>query len=208
MLKANSDDAYLTYSTCSLNPIENEAVVHQALKKLNAESKLGEEFEIIDCRDKLLPFKTRTGLLRWEVYDSLPKHRRRRSRKAKDKKDEQKVEDQADDQGVAIGVDPDVDVDVEDQEEVKDAEVAPEEEAKEEVLDFNKVEFDEYFRTYKTHDDVPTERKEKFRDTFFSPEGTDEEIEQKYHLSRCVRVFANDQNTSGFFITLFKRKQL
>lgn len=27
LLNANSDDSYLTYSTCSLNPIENEAVV-------------------------------------------------------------------------------------------------------------------------------------------------------------------------------------
>jgi 16S rRNA C967 or C1407 C5-methylase (RsmB/RsmF family) len=47
MLKTDGD-AYLTYSTCSLNPIENEAVVYAALKKLNEDSGHPGEFELID----------------------------------------------------------------------------------------------------------------------------------------------------------------
>ena len=50
--------------------------------------------------------------------------------------------------------------------------------------------------------------KQKFIASFFPPQGTEEEVETKYHLSRCIRVFPNDQNTSGFFIALFKRKPL
>ena len=52
------------------------------------------------------------------------------------------------------------------------------------------------------------ERKARFCETMFPPEGTEQEIEDKFHLSRCLRVFANDQDTSGFFIALFRRKPL
>jgi hypothetical protein len=208
MLKANSDDSYLTYSTCSLNPIENEAVVCAALKKLNSESKFGEEYELVDCRNKLLPFKTREGLLKWEVYDTMPNHRRRRNRKAKDKQNDRKKDDNADDQGAAIGGDEVIEQEdnEESKEKSKDEEGTPKEEVKEEPLDYKTVSFDDYFRTYKSAEDVPEEKKQRFKETFFAPEGTDEEIEAKYHLSRCIRVFPNDQNTSGFFIALFKRK--
>ena len=45
-----SDDGILSYSTCSLNPIENEAVVAAALEMSEG------EFKLIDCRDKLSTF--------------------------------------------------------------------------------------------------------------------------------------------------------
>lgn len=185
MLNANSDDSYLTYSTCSLNPIENEAVVLAALKSLNDDAKYPNEFELVDCRDKLLPFKTRKGLLKWAVYDSLPRHRRRRFQKAREKANDE-----------------------EEQPEGEQNEGEGKEEEKEEEKDISPPVFEEYFREYKTTDDIPEERKARFKDTFFPEEGTDEEIEEKYHLSRCVRVFANDQNTSGFFIALFKRNPI
>ena len=47
MLKTDGE-AFLTYSTCSLNPIENEAVVYAALKKLNEDSGHPGEFELVD----------------------------------------------------------------------------------------------------------------------------------------------------------------
>jgi len=193
MLKAGSDDAYLTYSTCSLNPIENEAVVHAALKKLNEESGRPGEFELVDCRAKLHPFKTRPGLLRWGVYDSLPRHRRRRF-----KKDQQKQQEQQTDGELPKDDD---DKEVDKQEEHKDATDNQEEQNNQQV----EMTFDEWFREYKSVDDIPEERRIRFLSTFFPPEGSDEQIESKYNLSRCIRVFANDQNTSGFFIALFRR---
>jgi len=38
-----AEDGILTYSTCSLNPIENEAVVSAALQNFK------DDFELIDC---------------------------------------------------------------------------------------------------------------------------------------------------------------
>uniref|UniRef100_A0A7S3J873 SAM-dependent MTase RsmB/NOP-type domain-containing protein n=1 Tax=Euplotes harpa TaxID=151035 RepID=A0A7S3J873_9SPIT len=207
MLRPNSEDSYLTYSTCSLNPIENEAVVHAALKKLNEDSGFT-EFELVDCRNKLLPFRTREGLTKWAVFDAYSKHRRKRSQKERQKLREMKEakgrgEGEQDDEGEQV------DEEQEEKNEEKDCEgdrEKNEEEAKEEGKEEEGVYvFEEYFREYKGLEDVPSERQNRFIATNFPPEGTEDEIEEKYHLKRCVRVFPNDQDTSGFFIVLFKR---
>lgn len=202
LLKANSNDSYLTYSTCSLNPIENEAVVHAALKKLNEESGTAGEFELVDCRDRLHPFKTRPGLLHWRVYDSYSRHRRRRFRKAQAKANEEQKEGEGDEEMKGN--------------EGEGDQAEGEGEMVDQAIQQNKgqenenivLPFEEVFREYKTTEDVPEERQDRFKQTFFPPEGTDEEIEEKYRLSRCVRVFPNDQNTSAFFIALFKRNPM
>lgn len=191
MLKPNSDDSYLTYSTCSLNPIENEAVVYAALKKLNEDSGKGEEFEIVDCRDKLGSFKTRPGLHTWKVYDTIARVRRRRFKKEQ-AKEEENNQDKKEGEG---------------EKEAKE-EDKKEEEKKDLSKEYKTASFEEYFQEYKSLEDINEPRRNKFKQTFYPPEGTPEEIEAKYHLSRCVRVFPNDQNTSGFFIVLFKRKPL
>ena len=201
LLKANSDDSYLTYSTCSLNPIENEAVVHAALKRLNEDSKISGEFELVDCRDRLHPFKTRPGLLRWRVYDSFSRHRRRRYRKAQQKANEEQKEGEGDQEANANEGEGD-------QVEGEGDEAAGENQQNKTQDAEPVLPFEEVFREYKTTEDIPEERQDRFKHTFFPPEGTDEEIEEKYHLSRCVRVFPNDQDTSAFFIALFKRNPI
>jgi 16S rRNA C967 or C1407 C5-methylase (RsmB/RsmF family) len=54
----------LVYSTCSFNPIENEAVVCAAIKHLG-HSKV----RLINAKKEVSPeLKCRPGLLRWKVY--------------------------------------------------------------------------------------------------------------------------------------------
>lgn len=61
----------LTYSTCSLNPIENESVVYHILQKY------GDSLELVDCSSLLggffslypLDFKVRDGVTHWKVLD-------------------------------------------------------------------------------------------------------------------------------------------
>ena len=55
----------LTYSTCSLNPIENEAVVSAALMQFK------DDIELVDCWHVLGDFKTRWGLTSWKVCDDI-----------------------------------------------------------------------------------------------------------------------------------------
>lgn len=76
----------LTYSTCSLNPIENEAVVSAALLKFKG------EIELIECRDILGSFKTRKGLTTWKVCDDADYQTKRRDLKKLEKKIENEEE--------------------------------------------------------------------------------------------------------------------
>ncbi|KAL8873034.1 MAG: hypothetical protein Q9174_001435 [Haloplaca sp. 1 TL-2023] len=53
------------YSTCSMNPVENEAVVASAIQRCGGSSKVA----IIDCEDQLPGLIRRPGLEKWKVMD-------------------------------------------------------------------------------------------------------------------------------------------
>lgn len=55
----------VVYSTCSMNPIENEAVVASVVRRCGGPSKI----LIVDCDHELPLLKRRPGLARWNVMD-------------------------------------------------------------------------------------------------------------------------------------------
>jgi multisite-specific tRNA:(cytosine-C5)-methyltransferase len=58
----------VVYSTCSLNVIENEAVITEVLRRANIYSP--GSLELVDCHSLLNEgngFKARKGLLNWKV---------------------------------------------------------------------------------------------------------------------------------------------
>lgn len=106
----------LVYSTCSMNPIENEAVVAEALRKW------GDKIRLVSCEDKLPGLVRSKGVSQWPVID--------RNMTPREKGDEG------------------------------------------------------------THD------------SWFPP--TEEEA-AKFNLENCIRVYPHQQNTGGFFITVFEK---
>jgi tRNA (cytosine34-C5)-methyltransferase len=54
-------DGLMVYSTCSLNPVEDEAVVYNLLLQFKG------QLELVDARDKLTGMKTTQGLYKWNV---------------------------------------------------------------------------------------------------------------------------------------------
>ena len=63
------NDGYIIYSTCAINPIENEAVVCYIMDKYK------DEIELINCSKKLrdMKIKFREGLIKWKVCVDIDK---------------------------------------------------------------------------------------------------------------------------------------
>lgn len=128
----------IIYSTCSLNPIENEAVVHEIMKTYS------NSLEIVDMSDMFgtgSDIRSHPGLLKWKVM-------------IEDKEDNKKLI------------------------EIKSKE-------------------DPLFQDYK----------DKIEDSCFGPANEDEltKAEKVYKIQNCIRLFPHDSDTSGFFITMFKK---
>lgn len=56
----------MVYSTCSMNPVENEAVVAAAIEACGGNSKV----KLVDCSDHLPNLKRKPGLNSWKVLDT------------------------------------------------------------------------------------------------------------------------------------------
>ncbi|KAI0999513.1 Multisite-specific tRNA:(cytosine-C(5))-methyltransferase [Podosphaera aphanis] len=59
----------VVYSTCSMNPIENEAVISSAISRSGGLTKV----KLLSCNDKLLKLKRRPGLRDWSIMDKTGK---------------------------------------------------------------------------------------------------------------------------------------
>lgn len=55
----------VVYSTCSMNPVENEAVIASAIERCGGPSKI----DIIDCSDRLPELKRSPGMHQWQIMD-------------------------------------------------------------------------------------------------------------------------------------------
>ena len=189
---------YLCYSTCSQNPIENEAVVAELLRASEG------SLELVDPRQDMEGLLARPGWSSWKVL-SEKKSRKRKSDHRKDEKEKsEKKEDEND------GDEQDAENEAADEKEgaaddknqgYKGVQTPfkPESFSKEELKKY--TDMCGLFE-YDTFEDVPSNLRKRIRKTCFPP--TAEEA-AKFHLERCLRVLPQDMDTGGFFVSLLKK---
>lgn len=122
----------MVYSTCSLNPVENEAIVSELMKQYEG------CLDIVDMSTAFIgsDIKAHPGLLTWKIF-----------------------------------------VD-------------------------NKHDQNKLLEIPSKEDPIYQEYKEIVEESCFAP---DIETAKKYKLNNCIRLFPHDSDTSGFFITVFKK---
>ncbi len=206
---------YICYSTCSMNPIENEAVVAEILRTSDG------SLELVDKRPDLPGIVARPGWSNWKVIGEAQSrriqknNRKKNNAKMRKRRKEWEEKEKLEKEGKV-----DDDVTMEDATEKKETNTSADE--PEEGDDDVDKEDDNWEETppswdegilleravakglieYKSPDDVPSVSKQHIRSSCFPP--TPEEAE-KFKLERCLRCLPHDLDTGGFFVALFKK---
>lgn len=195
---------YMCYSTCSLNPIENESVVAELLRASEG------SLELVDRRSELPGLLARPGLSSWKVL-SEPKSRRQI--KDKLKKNNAKMQARRKEWEEKNGTGEKADSENQEKTDAKmgkedtvedhlpqlvsiNTEFKPESMTEDALKEMTKmVGMDEYQK----FEDVPWNMQRRLRKSCFPP--TSEEA-SRFHLERCMRVLPQDMDTGGKIIVM------
>lgn len=174
----------LVYSTCSMNPVENEAVVADALRHFGSDV-----LRLVDVSDQLPLLKRRAGLKTWMVKDSKLTNEELKAaaggvEKAAENADGAADVTKAGGESTAAG-----------------GEAAGS--AGDAGRASSELKAEEAGRSrgwFTSHDEVPTGRT-RVVSSLFPP--SKEELESgHFPLERCVRLVPHDQDTGAFFVAV------
>lgn len=197
---------YLCYSTCSMNPVENEAVVAELLR--SSEGSL----ELVERRSSLENLVSRPGMTSWKNLAETKSPREVKNFKKKNNAKMIARRKEWEGKNKANGGEQNGDKDEEITEapkgtsgeepkyisiktEFKPMSVGDMEELKLLVKASGMVE-------YSSYEEVPALMQKRIRRSCFPP--TPEEI-SKFNLEHCMRILPQDMNTGGFFVALLKK---
>jgi 16S rRNA C967 or C1407 C5-methylase (RsmB/RsmF family) len=226
---------YLCYSTCSLNPVEDEAVVAQLLLRSKGQLELipvrldnnqdvvdrffaspgNENIEIPELKG----FRTRCGISSWKILceKQSRKQMKSASRKNRPMMKKKRQEHQHEAKGDELS----------NQEEVINLELngtndevdAVQDDCKEaDVVRFAPTDWDDVSLLklasdcanlvhYQSPAEVPDGLKCRIPETVFSPSVSMSAADvANLHLDRCIRCLPHDNNTGGFFVALLRKK--
>lgn len=203
---------FFCYSTCSMNPIENESVVAELLRASEG------SLELVDRRSELPGLLARPGMSTWRVLSEEKTSRQIEDKKKKNKgkmtmkelDEKKKQEESTNNEGEGAGVAKDA------QEVAKPEKGQPNEDEPERVpvrTEFKPASMDDTelkkmaqmagLNEYSCPDEVPLHMQKRVRRSCFPP--TVEEA-SRFHLERCMRVLPQDMDTGGFFVALLEKK--
>ena len=218
---------YLCYSTCSQNPIENEAVVAELLRVTDG------SLELVDKRPDMEGLLARPGWTTWRV---LTENRSKRDAKNKNNKNNKKMQQRRRDWAKHKKRVWDETKGEEEENPQAKEEEAPKEEEKEKEEQEDKKAADgdngeaenepekpfvplgppaswdedalrnralaEGLIEYKSYDEVVEKHRRRVRKSCFPP--TKEEV-SSMGLEKCLRCLPQDMDTGGFFVALFRK---
>ncbi|CAO1631364.1 unnamed protein product [Sympodiomycopsis kandeliae] len=184
----------MVYSTCSLNPLENEAVIAAALRECGADPANGKNgsVRVVDVSDQLPQLKRAKGLTTWKVapgkgkhlFDGSPDNLRPKQAAAQGEAKEENA-DEIDEDALANAA-------------AAEAQPTPEPGTAEYRAKQAAIPWVDSWDRLKELDAALASRTAK---TLW-PSGD----EAALGLEHCMRVYPHYQNTGGFFITVLEKK--
>ncbi len=197
---------YIVYSTCSMNPMENESVVAELLRITDG------SLVLEDPRERMEGLIARPGWSTWRVLRE-GKNRTRKAMKDWQKKNNEKMQHKRKEWKAkrAKGECPEPQERSTDEngEEEKEKFIpspydtipyVPPETWDEDALSERTTSLG--FVEYQKYDDVEDEWRRRVRASCFPP--TEEEA-KRFELHKCLRSLPQDMDTGGFFVALFKK---
>lgn len=203
---------YMVYSTCSMNPMENESVVAELLRA--SEGCL----ELVDRRPELKGMIARPGMSTWKV---LSEQKSKRDEKNQQKKNSVKMKVRRKEFATksTSPTEPNETCDSNDVVDKEQEEVSEPQESEERDkaprpsrATFHPSSMDDKtlkecvtsagLHEYSTYQEVPNNLRRRIRVSCFPP--TKEEV-AKFQLDRCMRIMPQDMDTGGFFVCLLKK---
>jgi 16S rRNA C967 or C1407 C5-methylase (RsmB/RsmF family) len=194
---------YMVYSTCSMNPMENESVVAELLRSSDG------SLELVDPRENLDGMVARPGVSKWKVLCEARSNREIKDVKKKRNEKMQARREAWENNGAEM------------KDDTNPAEAAGSEEEvgaeEDESIPWGRRVFEPSnmddntlkslataagLNEFDTFEDVPENLRRRVRESCFPP--TKEEVNQ-FHLERCLRIMPQDMDTGGFFVCLLKK---
>jgi multisite-specific tRNA:(cytosine-C5)-methyltransferase len=193
----------MVYSTCSLNPLENEAVIAAAIRECGGKDG---NIRLVDVSDQIPQLKRAKGLTKWKVCPGKGRHLFDGSANNMQPKQEPKVaKGEKSAAGEAVEEDEDAAFNASEQTTQQDnaaEEQAPEAEPAADSPKYRQtlpaVPWVDSWQRLKELDPSMANRVPKS----LWPAGDEAEL----GLERCMRVYPHYQNTGGFFIAVLEKK--